>query len=117
MRPQAPRGEAIFIASHRGQLIAALRLSPVDTVFLLRSLCVATDYRGQGVASALLDWLQGELSQIHCYSFPYQHLRDFYGRAGFVPCEPSEAPDPVAARFSGYLAQGRDICLMRYRHD
>lgn len=114
MRAQAPKGEAIYIATQDSHIVAALRLSPAANGFLLRSMCVATELRQQGVGSYLLQQIQVELGKIDCYCFPYSHLKAFYTRAGFQLISPDTAPEAIRDKFNRYLANGKTICLMKH---
>jgi N-acetylglutamate synthase-like GNAT family acetyltransferase len=115
MRAQAPKGDLIFIATSNTKIIAALRLHPVNSCFLLRSMCVAATSRKQGIGSALLQHLQPALNEIECYSFPFTHLTEFYQRANFIPCDTASAPQAIADKFARYLNNGKHICLMTHR--
>lgn len=114
MRAQAPKGEAIYIAMLDSHIVAALRLSPVANGFLLRSMCVASELRQQGVGSYLLQQIQEELDNIDCYCFPYSHLNEFYTRAGFQLISSAVAPEAIRDKFNRYLHSGKDICLMKH---
>jgi len=114
MRAQAPKGDLVFTATLNSKLVAALRLHPVNSYYLLRSMCVAREFRHQKLGSALLDYLQDQLDAIECYCFPYTHLQAFYTRAGFLPCKPEHAPQSITDKYNRYLANGKDICLMKH---
>jgi len=115
MRAQAPKGDLIYIATINNIIVAALRLQPVNSNYLLRSMCVAANHRHQGIGSALLQNLQNKLNQINCYSFPYRHLTEFYSRAFFQHCEVESAPEAIADKFKRYCNSGKKICLMKHQ--
>lgn len=115
MRPQAPKGDLIFTAHHNSTLLAALRLQAVDNVFLLRSMCVAQEYRQQGVGSALLQFIQPELLNIDCYCFPYDHLIDFYQSAGFKQVTPESTPASISDKYTGYIKKQPKLALMKHQ--
>lgn len=115
MRAQAPKGDLIFTASLNTKLVAALRLHPVNSAFLLRSMCVSADLRHQGIGSQLLHHLQSQLDSIECYCFPYSHLQSFYKQAGFILYSADDSPEPIADKFNRYLGNGKDICLMKHQ--
>lgn len=115
MRAQAPKGDLIYIATLNNTLVAALRLHPVNSYHLLRSMCVAAEKRHLGIGSALLEHLQDTLKGLECYSFPYTHLIDFYVKANFMPCETESAPEPISDKFNRYLNNGKKICLMKHK--
>jgi len=115
MRAQAPKGDLIYIATLNNSIVAALRLNPVNSTYLLRSMCVHADMRHQGIGSALLCYLQHTLSELQCYTFPYSHLEDFYSRANFVTCEAQSAPHAIADKFNRYVNNGKKLCLMKHQ--
>lgn len=115
MRAQAPKGDQIYIASINNSIVAALRLHPVNSCYLLRSMCVAAQYRNQGIGSALLAHLQPTLINIECYSFPFNHLTEFYSRAGFILLEAQLAPEAISDKLNRYLQNGKKICLMKHQ--
>lgn len=116
MRAQAPKGDLIFIATLNNVIVAALRLHPVNTLYLLRSMCVQADNRHQGIGSALLEHIQINLNDIECYSFPYTHLSNFYSRANFVNYDADSAPEAISDKFYRYLNNGKKLCLMKHQH-
>jgi N-acetylglutamate synthase-like GNAT family acetyltransferase len=113
-RAQAPRDEHIVIALHHSKLVAALRLSPVDEYWLLRSMCVAEADRGKGIGSALLAHCRPWLLQHKVFCFAYPHLQAFYQRGGFRPLQATTAPLPIAAKFEQYTERGKALLLMQY---
>jgi len=115
MRAQAPKGDLIYIATSNNMIVAALRLQPVNSNYLLRSMCVASSHRHQGVGSALLQYLQNKLEKIDCYSFPYRHLTEFYSRANFKRYDIESAPEAIADKFNRYLKNGKKIHLMKHQ--
>ncbi len=116
MRAQAPRSDEVYIATQGTKIVAALRLHPVNHVFLLRSMCVDSQLRNQGIGSILLDHLQPRLDEIECYCFPFSHLTGFYQRAGFHIISTDLAPEAINDKFQRYLGNGKDICLMKHNH-
>jgi len=114
MRAQAPKGDLIYIARLNNQIVAALRLHPVGDSYLLRSMCVDTQQRKQGIGSALLSYCQSAFSEINCYSFPFEYLQGFYHRANFKPCKAENAPTDITLKFTRYLENGKKICLMKH---
>lgn len=112
MRAQAPKGDIIYIATLNNLIVAALRLQPVQNCYLLRSMCVSRELRNTGIGSALLNFLQTELSKVCCYSFPYDHLANFYSQANFQRCETDVVPRAIADKFLRYLGSGKKLILM-----
>ena len=114
-RPQAPRGDDIYIALQGRKLLAALRLSPQQDSWLLRSMCVHRDFRHQGIGRFMLEQMQTNLQRYNCYCFPYAHLKDFYQRAGFVSIDAQQLPESLADRYNAYQQQGKNILVMQYQ--
>ena len=117
MRAQAPKSDLIYIARLNGHIVAALRLHPVGNNYLLRSMCVDTRQRQQGIGTALLSYCQKALCEINCYSFPFEYLQNFYGQANFKPCKIESTPHDIALKFTRYLENGKKICLMKHHPD
>ena len=116
MRPQAAKNDDVYIVLSDSRIIAALRLCDCDEVWLLRSMCVAQDQRNRGVGSRMLHELASVLGRKPCFSFPFEHLKAFYLRAGFKEVDGAQVPAGIKARFMGYREKGKKIILMKY-HD
>lgn len=114
MRPQAAKSDDVYIALRNKKIICALRLCTYEGVWLLRSMCVAADDRCTGVGSHMLSELKAVLSERPCYCFPFAHLEAFYQRAGFISAQIGQVPQPIAKKYSGYLAKNKKILLMKF---
>ncbi len=114
MRAQAPKGDLIFTATLDLRIVAALRLHPVNNVYLLRSMCVTAELRQKGIGSAFLTSLQETFASMDCYCFPFSHLESFYSHANFIHCQPTHAPHDIAQKFNRYIENGKNICLMKH---
>ena len=117
MRAQAPKGDIVYIATLNNIIVAALRLHPVNNLHLLRSMCVSAEKRHMGIGSALLAYLQPQLNDLQCYSFPYTHLSNFYSAANFVSYDVDSVPEAISNKFNRYLKNGKKICLMKHQHN
>ena len=115
MRAQAPKGEPIFVATQGNQIVAALRLSHSGDNYLLRSMCVSTELRQQGIGKHLLLHIQNYLNEVECYCFPYSHLEGFYQSAGFVLIDADSAPEAIRDKFSRYINNGKNIIMMKHQ--
>jgi N-acetylglutamate synthase-like GNAT family acetyltransferase len=114
MRPQAAKSDRVFMAIRDGKLVAALRLCAYDDAWVLRSMCVESSLRGQGIGSRLLSLLADVFAETRCYCFAYNHLQAFYQRADFKLIEVETTAHSIAERFNRYKASGKKICLMQY---
>ncbi len=105
------------IATEAEGFIAAARLVPQSSGhYWLRNLLVAGDWRGQGVATGLMQKLLPDLAPRGCYCFALRHLTAFYNALGFV-IEPSHCPEDILRTYNTYRARGRDWVLMGYQQD
>lgn len=83
-RVKCVRLDRVYSFTLNGKIIAAARLIPQQSdVYLLRNLCVATDYRRQGVGSLFLSELVPQFKPKDCYCFISATLQHFYEAAGF----------------------------------
>lgn len=97
-----------------GGIIAAARLVPqLAGHFWLRNLLVAKNYRGKGIASALMQQLLPFNGSQGCYCFALPHLENFYRRLGFT-LRPEHCPEDIQTKYLRYRARGRDWLLMGY---
>lgn len=97
-----------------GCYIAAGRLVPQSSGhYWLRNLLVASDQRGQGLATGLMRQLLPDLSPKSCYCFALSHLTHFYTALGFTQ-NPAHCPDDILCTYNTYRSRGRDWVLMGY---
>lgn len=102
------------VASEDEGFIAAARLVPQNSGhYWLRNLLVASNWRGQGIATGLMQELIPDLAPLGCYCFALPHLTHFYTALGFVH-NPSHCPDDILRTYNTYRARGRDWVLMGY---
>ncbi|WP_372831855.1 GNAT family N-acetyltransferase [Pontibacterium sp.] len=94
--------------------IAAVRFTPTAEGTLLRGLWVAQELRGQGLGGILLQACSSYWKQQACYCFPYQHLQEFYAKAGFAPADESTPPQ-YQKQLIRYQQRGEDLILMQYQ--
>ncbi|MBD1581172.1 GNAT family N-acetyltransferase [Pseudoalteromonas sp. S16_S37] len=90
------------------EIIAACRIQDVEGELFLSSVLVAPEYRGKGIARALLAHVFVQQNSV-IYTFAYRHLSQFYRQMGF--CE-STLPLQLQPYFNSYVAQKRDIVAM-----
>ena len=107
--------ERVYTITHASEgFIGAARLVPQSSAhFWLRNLLVASDWRGQGIATHLMQKLLPDLQPQGCYCFALPHLTDFYTALGFVQ-EPAHCPEDILRTYTTYRTRGRDWVLMGY---
>lgn len=110
--------ERVYTMANGGEgFIAAARLVPQRSGhYWLRNLLVASDWRGQGIATELMQKLLPDLAPLGCYCFALPHLTDFYVALGFTQ-NPSHCPDDILRTYNTYRTRGRDWVLMGYIQD
>lgn len=113
-RAQAPAHEHIVIALLHNRLLAALRMSPLQEHWLLRSMCVDEHCRRMGLGRRLLDHCGAWMERHSTFCFAYPHLEIFYRHGGFIGIDETKAPAIVTDRFRIYRAQGKQLVLMKY---
>jgi predicted N-acetyltransferase YhbS len=59
---------------------------------VLRGMYVHPEHIGKGIGSGLLKAIEPVLAETNSYCIPFDHLFDFYGKAGFSRIEPNDAP-------------------------
>jgi GNAT superfamily N-acetyltransferase len=102
------------ITNEREGFIAAARLVPQSSGhYWLRNLLVASDWRGKGIATGLMQKLLPDLAPQGCYCFALPHLADFYSSLGFIQ-RPLHCPEDILRTYNTYRTRGRDWVLMGY---
>ncbi|MDG6778569.1 GNAT family N-acetyltransferase [Thiomicrorhabdus sp. zzn3] len=127
-QPSAGRGDLNFIVKDGPNVIGCARLLPLahntstrfaENNFWLRGVFVTPQYRHQGIASALLQFMhqqleQADLSAHTIYAFPYEHLQSFYQPLGYELCETERLPVSLRQRFEQACQQNKKwLCMMR----
>lgn len=107
--------ERVYSITHATEgFIAAARLVLQHSGhFWLRNLLVASERRGQGIATSLMQQLLPDLAPKGCYCFALPHLTDFYSALGFAT-NPSHCPEDILRTYTTYRTRGRDWVLMGY---
>jgi GNAT superfamily N-acetyltransferase len=105
--------DTLFVAERGSHVVAAVRRTWEHRCVLLRGMYVAPEHQRRGIGGELLEFFVSHLDCVPCYCVPYTHLREFYGRAGFVPLAPQSAPAFLRERVASYRARGLDVLIMR----
>ena len=95
-------------------IAAAVRFTAAAEGTLLRGLWVDRNLRRKGLGGLLLQACSSYWKQQACYCFPYQHLREFYAKAGFIPADES-TPTHYQEQLIRYQQRGEDLILMQYQ--
>lgn len=93
------RAKQAWVARSEHEVRGGVCLTPVADGHWLTSLLVASDMRGQGLASALLHRLRTDTPG-PVWLFCHPDLRGFYQRLGYHPC--AALPDELAKRLERY---------------
>ena len=102
------------LVDQSGGFIAAGRLVPQSSGhYWLRNLLVASEHRGQGLATGLMHQLLPDLAPHGCYCFALPHLTNFYTALGFTQ-NPPHCPEDILRTYNTYRTRGRDWVLMGY---
>jgi N-acetylglutamate synthase-like GNAT family acetyltransferase len=122
-RVKCGRLDRVYTFTLNGKIVAAARfiVQQSDT-FLLRNLCVATDYRRQGVASHFLSKVLPHISPTNCYCFISATLQHFYEAVGFAcfsvdEMTLDEVPEEISHMHVRQRKRKRGWILMGFIHD
>lgn len=110
------RGDRHFIALHAPQqIIGCARLIALDEdgSFWLRGLYVAPNWRHQGIASQLLQFMHLQTQQAGVFAFAEPHLMPFYQQAGYRLCEYSDLPKNLQQRYSADKVRQQGWIILR----
>lgn len=107
--------ERVYAIARKDEaFIAAARLVPQRSGhYWLRNLLVASDWRGQGIATGLMQKLLPDLAPRGCYCFALPHLTHFYSALDFIH-NPPHCPADILHAYNTYRSRGRDWVLMGY---
>lgn len=100
--------DLFFLAMLDGTVVGSVRFCIEESTPMLRTMMIEEDFRKLGVGSKLLKLFQEYLdanSIRDTFCVPYSHLRAFYSKIGFEPCDESTAPPFLKERIVGYRAR------------
>jgi len=105
--------QTLWGAFEGGAVAGVVGTQAFGTVTLLRTLVVAPEFRGRGVASALTDYLWASHRGAH-WVLLTETAEDFFRRRGFLPVDRESVPAAVraSAEFQG-LCPVSAVCLVR----
>lgn len=102
----------VFVAEIDGAIIGVVRLAPENGVKVLRGMMIAEPYRRKGVGARMLQFIAPNMSGSDVYCLPHNWLEGFYGRAGFVRIDSSDAPMHLQNRLMEQGPKHPDLIIM-----
>ncbi|HHF2979062.1 TPA: GNAT family N-acetyltransferase [Vibrio diabolicus] len=111
---RAKKDELIITASHKGEIVALLRLKTVDRSRLLTGMLVIPTLRGTGIGKELLTHCKNNVFIDGDYCFAFTHLESYYSKHGFKTIDYSELPHPLKMAFQRYIDSGKDLIPMQF---
>ncbi len=102
-----------FIAEVNGELVGAIRLAFEDSSFVVRSLFVHQEFRGQGIANALLQKVEMELGVAEAYCLPFPDQEKLFSSIGFNPVDGLTAPNFLISRKESLHENSQDVIIMK----
>lgn len=111
---RAKKDELIITASHKGEIVALLRLKTVDRSRLLTGMLVIPTLRGTGIGEELLRYCKNNVFIDGDYCFAFTHLESYYSKHGFKTIDCSELPHPLKMAFQRYVDSGKDLIPMQF---
>lgn len=103
----------LYYAEENAEKIGVLRISKEHECSVLRGMQVLEKFRGMGIGSKMLSFLERELGDEPVYCIPRDHLVDFYGKIGFSVIDSGDAPKFLAERLRGYIENGLNVTIMK----
>ena len=105
--------DRILLAETDSGIVGAVRLCYEGGVHVLRGMRVLERMRHRGIGTELLHATEGIFLDAVCYCIPYDHLEDFYGRAGFRKLPIADAPAFLRERWHEYRSRDLKVILMK----
>ena len=102
-----------FVAEVDGEIVGAIRLAFEDSSFVVRSLFVHQDFRGAGIANALLQKVEMELGVAEAYCLPFPEQEKLFSSIGFNPVAGLAAPDFLISRREILHQSNQDVIIMK----
>ena len=106
-------GDSVLAARHSGKLLGVVKLSEEKGVLVLRGMYVEAASQRQGVGGRLLEAAKRQIGTRECWCVPFNHLKEFYSRIGFVECAPETVPGFLAERLREYRDLGHRVIVMK----
>jgi N-acetylglutamate synthase-like GNAT family acetyltransferase len=103
--------DIVVLAKHENEIVGIGRICQEDDLLCLRGMQVRPEFQRQGLGSRILQHLEKEIGLNPCYCLPYEHLRKFYGQAGFKHVS-TGLPAILAHRLAEYSDRGLAVVAM-----
>jgi GNAT superfamily N-acetyltransferase len=103
-KARAKPSDLMFVAQDEDEQVrAALRLLPYQGFLFLRSVLTQAEYRGQGLASELIEFVIQQQANsgvnLPIYTLPTPLAAPLYIRLGFKPIDRDEIPSELLASY------------------
>ncbi|MCD9509038.1 GNAT family N-acetyltransferase [Photobacterium phosphoreum] len=111
---KAKRDETLWIGESQQKIICCVRFKHIGELQLLTGMLVTPEYRGQKIATQLLQHAIPQMQQKACYCFAFKELEALYKYAGFITLQPQQLPLDLQQRFERYCNSGKKLIPMHY---
>lgn len=111
---KAKRDETLWVGESQQIIICCVRFKNIGEIQLLTGMLVTPKYRGQKIATQLLQQVIPQMKQKPCYCFAFNELEVLYQHAGFITLQPQQLPHDLQQRFERYCNSGKKLIPMQY---
>lgn len=111
---KAKRDETLWVGESQQGIICCVRFKYIGELQLLTGMLVKPEYRGQKIATQLLQHAIPQINQKPCYCFAFKELEALYQQAGFITLDPQQLPHDLQQRFERYCNSGKKLIPMHY---
>lgn len=111
-RSKVQVGDKVFTLLFNDEVAAAIRVQTQAKQYFFRSLCVAINFRGRGLAQQLLLKARTETNDCSVYCFALKPLQKLYQRCGFICADIADADSAIRDQFRRVSAK-QDIVYMQ----
>lgn len=102
-----------FVAEVNSKIVGAIRLAFENSSFVVRSLFVHQEFRGKGIAIALLEKIETELGIAEAYCLPFPEQEKLVSVIGFKPIPELTAPDFLISRSANLHQSNQAVIIMK----
>ncbi|MEC6799322.1 GNAT family N-acetyltransferase [Photobacterium sp. S4TG1] len=112
---KAKRDEILWVGESPLGIVCCVRFKPIGELQLLTGMLVKPEFRGQKIATHLLQHVTPQIKQKPCYCFAFIELEALYQHAGFITLSPQQLPHDLQQRFERYCNSGKKLIPMQYK--